>query len=95
MPTSSKEIIFPFVFVGFVASVAYSIFLYFKIIREINEAEGQPDRGFNVALWSRGLHLVYRHRQACPEGGSTRAGYIFLSILNGVLFLSLCMLWYG
>lgn len=94
MPTPSKEVIFSVVFLAFLASFAYSIFLFFKMIREVNVVEGQPGRIPFSLVFFKG-RLVRRHAEVCPEGGSTRALHVLLTIVSGVLLIWICVLWNG
>ena len=93
MPASIKEIVFPFLFLGAAACIAYSIFLSSKMIGDINEADGETDRHPFRFIFDRGFYLLNRHREACPQGGSTRAVFVLVLLAGSVFGMALCILW--
>jgi len=95
MPASIKELVFPVVVLAAVACLAFSIFLRFRMIRDINEAEGQPGRIPLLLIFGGGWYFLYRHGKACPDDAGTRVLCVLLPTVSGVLFLLLCALWYG
>jgi hypothetical protein len=87
-----KEIVFPVVFLAMVACVAYSAFLFLKMIRDINKAEGRPGR-IPLFTFCGGWYFLHGHSRACPDDVGIRVLYMLLPAMAGVLFLLLCALW--
>lgn len=80
MAFDPKALLFAVVAAAAAASLGLSSYFFHKMIREVNEADGQPGSSRWPLVFRGSWYVVIRHEQVCPKDESTRYLYFVLGL---------------